>query len=326
MAARKYSLLVPQAMTGKRLDQVLVEWLPTVVNQPLSKAKVRTLLAAGVVYLNGTRVKIASKELRFKARLEVFFDAQALRDGDAKLAHDEEFQLTESSILFEDEWLIAISKPYGLPTQPTLDPTRPNLYDLLKKFLGERGGQSEAYVGLHHRLDRDTSGVILFTKKKEANFGVGEIFKQHLAQKTYWAIAKTPAKGFPMSWKVENYLAKAKGTGKQSRMQSVHSGGDRAVTEFRLLSLAKGVGLVEASPLTGRMHQIRVHLSENGAPILGDATYGDRSAAPRLMLHAVNLTFPHPLTKVKMSIFAPIPQDFTECLKNHELPLPPSSR
>jgi RluA family pseudouridine synthase len=256
--------------------------------------------------------------------------------GDGEKAR--EWKPSDVAIVYEDEWIVGVNKPAGLPTQPTLDEARANLYALLKKFFVARG-DSDPYVGLHHRLDRDTSGVMLFTKKKEPNAEVGRIFQKHLAQKTYLAIVATVERRessagrvgatgnreLPATWTVENFLARE--GGKAGRMQSVRSGGDRAVTEFRCLAQVGNYALVEAKPLTGRMHQIRVHLSEGGAPIVGDTTYGGvretkEGAIPRVMLHAVALTFPHPVTKLEISFTAPLPTDFEKCLQQLGLPRP----
>jgi RluA family pseudouridine synthase len=315
MAIRKLTLRTTHAQKGMRLDQVLSDWLPEALAQPVSKAKARKLIVAGAVYLNGKRVRIASKELQAGAQVDAYVDLARLLEN--ATAADRPFQMTASHILYEDEWLLAVNKPAGLPTQPTLDEARANLFAAVKKFIGPGG-----YVGLHHRLDRDTSGVVLFTRDPQANAGVAELFSKHLARKTYQALALGAPRPPGQEWTVRNYLARARGTGKQSRFESVRSGGDSAHTDFRILAQAGRALYLEARPLTGRTHQIRVHLAEAGMPILGDATYGSRESrelssqarVPRLMLHAVNLTFPHPISNVEISVSSPLPEDFTQCL------------
>jgi 23S rRNA-/tRNA-specific pseudouridylate synthase len=207
-----------------------------------------------------------------------------------------------------------------------LDPSRPHLFGLLQAFLRDRDGD-RAYVGLHHRLDRDTSGVVLFTKKPVANAGVAELFSGHLAKKTYWALSQLSSKsklGERMrdeEWEVHDLLGRdPRAPSKKNRFASVRTGGDPAHTDFKLLERLGDCALIEARPLTGRTHQIRVHLSEQGAPILGDETYGwefSRSPipVPRVLLHAACLTFPHPISKIEISVSSPIPEDFQECLK-----------
>jgi 23S rRNA pseudouridine1911/1915/1917 synthase len=306
--------MVQPNQEGKRLDQVLADWLPEALGQPLSKAKIRKLVIAGAVYLNGSRVRIASKSLRARARVEVYVDLAKLENDSTQ--SDRRFEMSAADILFEDEYLIAVNKPAGLPTQPTLDEARDNLFALVKKFLKARDGAAEPYVGLHHRLDRDTSGVILFTKKQEANAGIAEIFSGRKAQKVYQALTGKPVgTSIADEFEVKNFLGKAPGAGKKTRFTAVRSGGDSAHTSFRVLERFPRGLWVEAMPHTGRTHQIRVHLAESGIPIFGDATYGgDLSRAPRLMLHAVSLTFPHPIHQTQVSIRSPLPEDFTRCL------------
>ncbi|MBS1961673.1 MAG: RluA family pseudouridine synthase [Bdellovibrionales bacterium] len=333
MPPKKVVLIVPPDLAGSRLDVVLASMLPASaevarMGVAISKGKVRKLVMAGAVYLNSGRVRIASKACRAGARIDVYIDPAKLstdadreRGGTASGPGSSAWKFTEAAILFEDEWILGVNKPAGLPTQPTLDEARANLYALLQKFLRARDG-ADAYVGLHHRLDRDTSGAMVFTKKKAANAEIGRAFAEHLAKKTYLAIVASRERTLPDSWTVENYLAREKG--KSGRMTAVRSGGDRAITDFRTLLRADGYALVEAKPRTGRMHQIRVHLSQGTAdvgpaPIVGDRAYGGpaniagKTPVPRVMLHAAALTFPHPITNLEISFTAPPPADFETC-------------
>jgi 23S rRNA-/tRNA-specific pseudouridylate synthase len=205
-----------------------------------------------------------------------------------------------------------------LPTQPTLDEARDNLFAALKKFLSQRDGAAQPYLALHHRLDRDTSGVILFAKQPSVNAATAELFSAHKAQKTYQCLTHAPEPGRSDTWIKKNYLGKQKGPGKKTHVVPVRSGGDYAETSFKILERLPRALWIQAQPRTGRMHQIRVHLAEDAMPILGDLTYGAegaRSEAPRLMLHAVNLTFPHPITNVETSVTSPLPEDFNQCLR-----------
>lgn len=233
-------------------------------------------------------------------------------------------------MLFEDEWLIVVDKPAGLPTQPTLDARRASVFSLLKEFLQQRDGGTP-YLGLHHRLDRDTSGVLLLTKDQKANAGTAALFAGKTMHKTYQALAIAGAAG-PDAWEVKNYLGEIGRVGKASKYGAVRSGGDPAQTSFRVLERLSGALLIEARPHTGRTHQIRVHLAEGGHPILGDAFYGGpmqlrvakvgNVTVPRVMLHAAALEFVHPMTKTEMHVRSPLPEDFTVCLRalggNHE--------
>jgi 23S rRNA-/tRNA-specific pseudouridylate synthase len=255
--------------------------------------------------------------------------------------------LDPSAILYEDEDLIAVNKPPGFPSQATRDPNRPHLEKALREFMIARDSVRDVYLGMHQRLDRDTSGVIVFTKTKRANAGLAEQVASHRIQKIYWAIAavknpvghdqiphheslpKTNWNSSPGSstdcslgaaWTIKNHLAPApkKSSREQTRQMSVRSGGDFAETTFRILALDKDASLIESRPRTGRMHQIRVHLAEDGRPILGDALYAPKSIvcrAPRVMLHARALELEHPVTRASLAIEAPLPRDFTTLLR-----------
>lgn len=309
---RRAQIVVEKSHEGKRLDQALAELLPAASGLPLSKGKIRKLIVAGAVYMNRGRVRIASKPVRTGMRIEVHIDEEKLRSSSEGEGPTREWKPADLEIVHEDEWIFGVNKPAGLPTQPTLDEARANLYMLLKKRF--------EYVGLHHRLDRDTSGVMLFTKKKEVNAEVGKLFQAHLARKTYLAIVsvkerrgESGSRVLSEEWTVENYLAREKG--KAGKMRSVRSGGDAAQTDFRLLAQEGAYALVEARPRTGRMHQIRVHLSEAGTPIVGDRAYGgeveiDKRTVPRVMLHAAELRFPHPHSKTEVVFRASPPEDF----------------
>lgn len=211
-------------------------------------------------------------------------------------------------ILYEDNVIVVVNKPSGLPTQSTVDKKRPNLYDLL------RNSKKFSYLGLHHRLDVPTSGVLLLTKSKEVNKAVAELFSGRDIEKTYLCLThQIPSE---KEFKIQNYLKAQKlGSGK-TKMKSVKAGGDPAETHFTVRQVLENKALVEARPQTGRMHQIRVHLAEAGYPILGDALYFrvDRKY-PRLMLHAWKLKFKHPQTGQELEIEAPLPEDFGKLIK-----------
>jgi len=230
---------------------------------------------------------------------------------------------TASRILFEDDWLIVVDKPAGLPTQPTLDASRPSAFSELKAFLQTRDGACP-YLGLHHRLDRDTSGVLLLTKDPKANAGTGALFAEKTAQKTYQALAIWGT-GCPDAWDVKDYLGIVGKVGKASKFGAVRSGGDPAQTSFRMQERFGGATLIEAMPHTGRTHQIRVHLAGCGHPILGDEFYGGplslrlasgaQLSFPRVLLHASSLKFRHPITNTELTVTSPLPEDFVLCVE-----------
>jgi len=324
----KLKLIVTADHSGNRLDDILAGWLPNALGRALSRAKGRKLIMAGAVYVDRKRVRLASTELSEGATIEAYVDESRLFED--LTARDKEFDVSQDHILFEDSDLIVIDKPAGLPSQPTLDKARDNLLAALRRFLLKRDGE-EPYIGVHHRLDRDTSGVVLFTKSRRVNAALTDMFSQHRVVKIYQALTypgATPAlRGrLQKEWTVKNYLANVLERSKRAKYGSVSSGGQPAETSFRVVQQHPHGVWVEAIPKTGRTHQIRVHLSEYGLPIIGDDLYGPRSGqqrgqpAYRLMLHASQLVFRHPITGVEISIKSPLPLDFRQCLRQIQLP------
>jgi RluA family pseudouridine synthase len=204
-----------------------------------------------------------------------------------------------------------VDKPPGLPTQPTVDAARPHLFGAVKRYLEARGRPS--YLGMHQRLDRDTSGVVVFTTDPRANAGLAAQFEQRGLEKTYLALTRRPPRLPPASWRASSPLTAGRGP----RVTS-GAGGAAAETAFRRVETLPQALLVEARPRTGRKHQVRVHLADGGLPILGDDVYGtptsDPTRVPRLMLHAWRLDFRHPLTAAALALESPLPADFTSAL------------
>lgn len=316
MAKNYKKITVRPEDAGKRLDHFLAE------QAAVSRGEARRLILAGSVYLNRHRVRMASKALIVGAQIEVY-----LRDSVGVAADRVQEQVARAplSVLFEDDAVLVIDKPPGLPTQPTLDQSRWTAYAAAQEYLKKQAESlgkdpTKTYCGLHHRLDRDTSGALLFTVARIANAGVARAFQEHRVKKIYWAlVAKSGSRPLPPQFEVENYLAAKKLPGKKTQVQSVHSGGDLAQTAFEVIEEFKGGYLVEACPKTGRMHQIRVHLAEMGYPILGDRSYGGRldwagSPIPRCLLHARSLKLPHPTLAREISVQSPLPRDFESCI------------
>ncbi|NDG83461.1 MAG: RluA family pseudouridine synthase [Proteobacteria bacterium] len=320
---KRFNTRIPASIQKVRLDHFLAEWLPQVALKRVSRSTVRALILTGSVYVNRHRIKVATTPVYAGAVIEVYFDETRLFKNRPKRIEIE--RLETGRIVFEDEWLIVINKPSGLPTQPTLDPLRPNLFDLTRAFLRERDKAEEPYVGLHHRLDRDTSGLVLFTKKTEANKGVSELFSQHRIRKTYqcisWRAPGAENLDAGKSFEVESLIAKVGEQKGVARFGSVSKGGAPAITGFKVLESFRDACWFEARPKTGRTHQIRVHMSSIGFPILGDELYFPEkinfiNLPPRLMLHALSLEFLHPVTGEGVRIECPLPREFVDYLGN----------
>ena len=226
-------------------------------------------------------------------------------------------------ILFEDEFIICVNKPAMMLSQPSFNKDRKPVLESLVDIRPDLKGK----LYMHHRLDYETSGVFLLSKAKAANHPLTEMFKGHSFEKIYHCLTRpnslTPGKKVQCEqlqadqseWVIKNFMAPAKGLGKKTRMISVKSGGWPAETHFKILNTTPLFHYIQCTPKTGRTHQIRQHLQESYRSILGDNIYGGKSSeVPRLMLHAFQLNFPHPITKVQTNVEAPLPQDFKKIL------------
>jgi len=205
------------------------------------------------------------------------------------------FVLRDGDIAYEDSDIVVIDKPAGLPTQPTQVFSDDNLYGALIAHYTKIHPHRLAYVGLHHRLDRDTSGLVLFTKKSSMNKSISEQFKDHAITKTYLAMVNGAAPE-KEKWKVVAPIARIYSNKKEFRFGIDAKKGDFAETRFSVLkSIKDDVHLVQCQPITGRTHQIRIHLAHSKLPIVGDRLYGTKSEG-RMMLHASQLQLTHPKT------------------------------
>ncbi len=199
------------------------------------------------------------------------------------------FELTSAHVRHEADGLLIVSKPPGLAVHATVDPARPHLAGAVSSWSRARGGDEAT---LHHRLDVDTSGLVVFVTDRSLDAAIGAMFAKHDIDKRYRAVVRPTAEAPPDRWRVENFLGRDK-RAKATRYTAVRAGGKKAITEFEVLQRRRdGTVLVEARPITGRAHQIRVHCAEAGWPIVGDRFYG--AAGGRLMLHAWRLCFVSP--------------------------------
>lgn len=224
---------------------------------------------------------------------------------------EDEIALVRGMVIEQDDSLLALNKPSGLSSQGgrikahTLD-------ELLYAFVKPSGAKPQ----LVHRLDRDTSGVILAARSQPAASFFGKAMIAQKFSKTYLALIAAPPE--PRGGVIEAPLRREE-IGREAYMRvcpADHPDAQTASTRYRTLAVGPGAALIECSPKTGRMHQIRVHLASLGLPIIGDARYGGSlmvggRPAARLMLHAAALTFPHP-EGGRRRIEASPPEDFVQ--------------
>lgn len=215
----------------------------------------------------------------------------------------------EIRILFEDESLLVIDKPSGLVVQPGNRKELGSLLDILEEYRSRTRGAQEAPAGFRytpvHRLDRETSGVLVAAKTRAASRALSAAFSEGRTEKIYLAVTERAPE--PASGRIETGISVVKN--KSSRSMA-DDGGKRAVSLYsKLEDLAGGHALVEVRIETGRTHQVRVHLSSIGAPIVGDVKYGGKKH-DRIMLHAWRLRLPHPDGETELELEAVPPPGF----------------
>ncbi|RJQ77962.1 MAG: RluA family pseudouridine synthase [Desulfobacteraceae bacterium] len=233
-------------------------------------------------------------------------------------------------ILFEDRALIVINKPSGLVVHPSAGHASGTLvHGLLHHCPDLEGIGGEKRPGIVHRLDKDTSGVLLVAKNEHAHQSLARQFKERSIYKRYLALVTGTLK--QSSGIIDRPVARH--SSDRKKMAVVAHGGREAVTLWRVIERLAGATMLEVELKTGRTHQIRVHCHSMGYPIVGDPVYGRRRAmtrsgqknepgitllgqAQRQMLHAVQLRFTHPLSNELMSLEAPLPEDMASLLED----------
>ena len=320
----------------ERLDNLLAAEITaflarTEPGAAVSRAKIRRLIIAGAVSVNGRQERRPERAVPSGATLLVKLDTT--RFFHEKQPDDIPFELEPENVLYEDEWLLLVNKPARFPTEATIVDGRDNLHAACKRYLARHGEhRNTPYCGLLHRLDRETSGVILFSKTRTVNAAIQEQFVTKTIQKMYLALTLASNQNTGTSFipgdstthgarfSVQNRLARITPKSSQGKWGSVPAGGDEALTDFEFAEERNGLLLIRAWPRTGRTHQIRVHLAGLGLPILGDALYGGVTefhdmTFPRCMLHATELEFVHPVSGERVCVTAPVPGDFITATK-----------
>jgi 23S rRNA pseudouridine1911/1915/1917 synthase len=219
-----------------------------------------------------------------------------------------------SPLLFEDHHLLVVNKPAPLLTQAP--PGVPSLEAMAKAYIKTKYAKpAGVYLGIPHRLDRPVSGVLCFARNTKAAQRVHAQFQEHRVRKVYWALVEgevTPDAGV---W--EDWVRKVAEESRVERVKEGEPGAKLAMLEYRVLRRVEGGTLLELTPLTGRMHQLRVQAAWRGHAVFGDAAYGSTrpfgppAELPRdrvIALHARSLTLTHPFTKQELTWVAPLPE------------------
>ena len=287
-----------------RLDKILKE-----AHAALSWRQIREAIAKGQVTVDGACQRDEAFETRIDAAVEMNLNRPAQSRARANF-----------DILHEDEHIIVLNKPAGLlsiPSGPDAGSAEDTVLKRVREYMAFKLGH-KSYVGMLHRLDRDTSGSLAVALSKDAHAAGREMFKRHQFERHYLAIVQgipDPPKGT-----IEAKISTGYRSGRRKLVDDDEEGLESA-TDYRVKERLKNAALLELRLHTGRQHQIRLHLEQLGHPLLGERVYAEGEArrskvgaakveAKRNMLHAWTLAFPHPLTGEPIAVAAPLPADF----------------
>lgn len=212
-------------------------------------------------------------------------------------------------VLYEDNHIIIVNKAAGEIVQGDKTGDKP-LSEIVKEYLKEKYNKpGNVFCGVTHRLDRPTSGIVVFAKTSKALSRLNEMFKNGEMDKTYWAIVKNIPKGHEAS--LTHFLIKNEKINKSIAYDVLKPTTKKAVLHYKLIAQSHNYGLLEVDLETGRHHQIRCQLAKIGCPIKGDLKYGAERSNPdgSISLHARKISFIHPVSKETIDVTAPVPDD-----------------
>lgn len=271
-------------------NEILIEFLKKMFSN-LSKNSVKSLLHNEKVFVNGNMTTKYNYELNIG-------DVVEIREKVAK----------NIDIIYEDKDIIVINKPSGLLTVATEKEKNKTAYHLVMEYLKKKNKNNRIFI--IHRLDKDTSGIIMFAKNERAKHLYQDNWNDIVKKRCYYAV---------IDGKMENKEGTIKSYLKENG-NMVYSAKDRsgklAITEYKVLKERKNISLLDINLKTGRKNQIRVHMKENKTPILGDLKYGEKSKLiNRLALHAYKLELVNPVTKKLLTFEINMPNEFKTLFK-----------
>ena len=285
---------------GERLDLFVVRMLPE-----LTRSRVRKLIDDGSVLVDGARPTKAGVALERGQRVSVTLPPPV---SDALVPED-----THLRVVYEDGDLLVIDKPAGMTVHPSPGHSTGTLVNaLLAHSPALSGVAGKKRPGIVHRLDKDTSGLIIVAKNDAAHLALAKQLKDRTVEKTYVALVEgrlDPAEGT-----IDAPIARHPA---HRRKMAIVTGGRESRTRYHVLRELGAYSLVELHPETGRTHQLRVHLASIGHPVAGDRAYGPAKRDPgfsRQFLHAQRLAFVHPTSGQRIELESPLPEDLQEAL------------
>ena len=290
---------------GRRLDVLLSEATGR------TRSRVATLMEDGLCLVDGKTEKKAGTKAKPGQQVRLTLPAPK-----PAIPQAEDIPL---DILYEDADLAVVVKPCGMVVHPAAGNEDGTLVNALLHHLDSLGGiGGELRPGIVHRLDKDTSGLLLVAKNDAAQLALSQQLQDRLMEKHYRALVDGSFK--EDAGRVNEPIARSK---KDRKKMAIDPEGREAITDWQVLARGRGVTLVDVHILTGRTHQIRVHMKHLGHPVCGDPIYGSPRGAKvsRLMLHAYSLSFTHPTTGERMTFTAPLPVAFVKGLHSHGIDL-----
>ena len=265
-------------------------------------SRVKKWIETGKVFVDGAAVLEVDTRLGAGQAVELRMAAPRPRDP-----------MREAVIVHDDAHVVVIDKPTGVSSVPYEDREGGTAMDLIRAAWKRIGGRSATEVPLHvvHRIDRATSGLLMFAKTKRAEIGLAAQLRAHTVTRSYTCVAH----GTMTTRRIESRLVADRGDGLRGSTSHPNQG-KRAVTHVTAREALRGATLCDVRLETGKTHQIRIHFAEAGHALVGETVYvrdhqGPVIAAPRLMLHAATLGFEHPITGARIELSADLPPDFT---------------
>lgn len=290
-----YRLEISTLIANPRLDQYIADSV-----DDLSRTRAKKIIDLGGVHINGRRVRSCSAKLRSGDSIEIYIDHLPL----------DPYRLSDTDILFQDEYIIVINKPPLVDTQPTHARFKGTIYEALQCHLKDPFRlHLKPEIGMVQRLDRGTSGVMVFSIHPRAHKEMTRIFLEHEVCKGYLAFVHNAP--VDVRGEIVSMLARSR---KENRVKSVAKGGKEAITRYELVTKMENTALLKVEILTGRSHQIRAHMAEQNCPLVGDVRYGGSSTiadieVQRPLLHAEKLSFRHPVIDESLNFVVPLSRD-----------------